>query len=242
MLKHLVAAAALLAVINGQSLPFASGEKLTYTARFNVLPVGEATLSVINDTLPDSSPAYHIIYRARTGEMADRLFKIRDRIDTWFDKEDLYTRRIQKDIREGKYRHKSTTDIFYSDSIAVTGKDTIKIQQPVRDPYSLVYYLRTLPMKVNQTINLVTFDNKKKTDFQLKITGLDNVQVPAGKFSCLVIKPFREKRILFKNEGDMEVWLSNDEKRIPVQINIKLKYGSMVLKLKEVATKTIPVD
>ena len=218
----------------GQELPFRPGEQLKYTARFNVLPVGEALLTVVALGQIDNIATYHINYQARTGSVADRLFKIRDNIDIWFDNQEMYTYRVDKNINEGRYHRKFSTYINYRDSIAVTGKDTVAITQSVRDPYSLFYYLRSQPLIIGNTLQLVTFDNNKQTDFQLKVIEKQRINVPAGTFSCLVVKPFRKQRALFKNQGDIEVWLSDDKRRLPVQIHIKLKYGSLVLRLKEV--------
>jgi len=77
--------------IAGQGLPFRPGERLKYTASFNVLPVGEALLSVVELDQIDDIATYHINYQARTGGVADRIFKIRDNIDIWFDdQENVY--------------------------------------------------------------------------------------------------------------------------------------------------------
>ena len=236
MIRFAIISAFCLTLTYGQQLPFQIGEKLEYTAKFNILPVGEALLTVVGREQIDSVSTYHVSYQAHTGKVADRLFKIRDDIDIWFDDQQMYTYRVDKNINEGRYHRKSSTYINYRDSIAVTGKDTIPISRPVRDPYSLFYYLRTQPLKIGNTLQLVTFDNNKQTAFQLKVIGKQKVKVPAGTFTCLVVKPFRKQRALFKNQGDIEVWLSDDKRRLPVQIHIKLKYGSLVLKLKQVTS------
>ncbi len=224
----------ILKVASAQSLPFAVGERLEYTARFNVLPVGEAQLVVEASDTINGVPTMHVSYQARTGEVADRLYRIRDRIDIWFSRDDLKTYRVVKDINEGKYRKHRTTRIDYDNLLAITNNDTLPIAVDIRDPYSLFYYLRTLPLADGQILDLTTFDNKKFTSFQVKITAKQKVKVPAGRFSCLLVKPFHRQRTLFKNQGDMEIWLSDDDRKIPVQINIKLKYGSLILKLKRI--------
>ncbi len=215
--------------------PFTVGERLDYTARFNVLPVGNASLLVEAQEMIGGVNTYQFKYQARTGEVADRLFKIRDKITIWADDQNFHTYRINKNIHEGKHRYKNITRFNYTDSLAISNQDTIPVTDFVRDPYSLFYYIRTLPIKVGETLSFSTFDNKKLTDFKVIVTGVENISVPAGDFSCLVVKPFREQRTLFKNQGDMEVWFSNDELRLPVQIHLKLKYGTMVLKLKQVS-------
>jgi hypothetical protein len=86
-------------------------------------------------------------------------------------------------------------------------------------------------------MEFTSFENKKSTPFKLAVTGRETVKTLAGTFNCLVVKPFSQGKALFKNEGDMQIWFSDDEKRLPVQIQIKMKFGSMRLKLKEITIR-----
>ena len=79
---------------------------------------------------------------------------------------------------------------------------------------------------------MITFDNGSLTDFQLRVDKREFISVPAGTFKCLVINPFKDEKTLLKNEGDMTIWFNEDVSRIPIQILVKLKYGTMKLKLK----------
>lgn len=213
------------------SQPFRVGENLHYTAQFNFIPAGWATLQVLEMDTVHQQPTYHVYFQARTGKIADRVYKIRDQIHTWIHYQEYYTHRQQKIIREGSYRKNSTTDIDYQRAIAVTGTDTFRISQPLRDVYSLFYYLRTIPLELDSILQFTAFDNNRETPFRLRISKRETVSVPAGSFTCIKVNPFREKRSLFKNQGDIEIWFSDDETRIPVQIQIHLKYGSMLLQL-----------
>ncbi len=217
-----------------QNIPFNVGERLTYTLQFNVIKMGRGYLSVeSNDTIA-GIPSYHVKFQANTRKFADRIFRVRDQINIWLNKTDLTTLKINKEISEGSYHKTYYTLIDYDNLIAITNKDTIKINGIVRDPYSLLYYLRTISLKVGQILDFTTFDNKKLTDFQVIVDGKETIATPAGKFPCIIIKPFREGKTLFKNEGDMKIWFSDDELRLPVQIQIKLKYGSMLLQLRTI--------
>jgi hypothetical protein len=216
----------------GQSLPFRVGEHLQYTAQFNIIPAGSASLRVMALDTVNANPTFHVRFEARTGSLADRIYKIRDRIDTWLDKTGLYTHKQSKRLREGSYRKQWHLTVDYDRSIAVTNGDTVAISHPVRDPYSLFYYLRTIPLTSGTTIPLTTYENQTLTEFYVQVTGKETVLVPAGTFPSLVVKPFREGKALFKNQGDMQIWFSDDARRLPVQIQIKLKYGSMLLRLK----------
>lgn len=218
----------------GQTLPFNVGEKLSYTLQFNVIKMGRAYLSVEESDTVSGIPSHHVKFVAKTSNFADRIFRVRDKIDIWLNKEDLTTIKIVKQIQEGDYHRNFYTTINYSKSIAVTNNDTIQISEAVRDPYSLLFYLRTVPLEVGKILDFTTFDRKKTTEFQVIVDGKETVQTPAGSFYCKIIRPFREGKSLLKNSGDMIIWFSDDEQCIPVQIKIKLKFGSMLLQLKSI--------
>ena len=72
-------------------------------------------------------------------------------------------------------------------------------------------------------------------DYKLQIKGNEIIRTELGSFTCTVIRPYQEGGNLFKNQGDMQIWISDDEKRLPVKIQIKMKFGSMTLLLKKVS-------
>ena len=218
----------------GQQIPFEVGEKLTYTLKFNVVKMGRGYLSVESMDNINGTDAYHVKFEAKTRKIADRVFPVHDIVDTWLNKSNLTTLRINKDISEGDYHKTYNSTIDYGNQIAITNNDTISINGPVRDPYSLLYYFRTIPLEVGQILDFTTFDQNKSNSFQVIVDGKEKVKVPAGNFPCLIVTPFTEGKTLLKNEGDMTIWFSDDERRLPIQIKIKLKFGSMLLQLKKI--------
>ena len=61
---------------------------------------------------------------------------------------------------------------------------------------------------------------KSTVHSNLQITGKETVRTPMGTMSCKVVRPFREGKNLFKNQGDMQIWISDDDRRLPVKIQI----------------------
>ena len=45
------------------------------------------------------------------------------------------------------------------------------------------------------------------------------------------LKMYKKSKSLLKNEGDMKIWISDSEKKLPIRIQIKMKFGSMNLDL-----------
>ena len=216
------------------SYPFKSGEKLLYDVSFAGIKAGNAYLEVINDNESKIHNEIHIRFVAKTSFLFSSVYLIDDQIDTWLDINDLYTKRIKRSIKQGNYKKESETKNYYEESISVTNKDTTLINGFLFDPYSLFYLLRTKPLILGQTIKINTFNGKKITPIQIVTKAEETINTVFGSFNCLVIKPFREGSTLLKNKGDMMIWFSNDKKRLPIQIKIKLQYGSMLLKIKEI--------
>jgi len=222
-------------ILPGQSAwPFQIGERLTYNVSYTGITAGQASLEVVNDTVVNNYHQLHIRFKARTTFPVSSIYTINDQVDTWLDSKYLYTKKLTKNIREGNYKNDSYTIIDYDQSIAITNGDTVIIDQFLRDSYSLFYFLRTIPLIIGETIDFTAFDGKIITPFQVITKTKETINTMAGTFPCLVVKPFREGTTLLKNKGDMMIWFSDDKIRLPIQIRIKLKYGSMLLKLKDI--------
>jgi len=240
----------LLTIINAdEAIPFNIGEKLIYDVSFAGIKAGKAFLEVLDDN--NNSNEIHIRFTAKTSFPFSSIYSIDDQIDTWLDRKDLYSKKIIKNINQGKYSKDSETIIikninqgnYSKDSetiidnkkfISITNKDTTKIPGYVYDPYSLFYVLRTKPLIIGETIRINTFGGKKISPIQIITKSEEVINTIYGSFNCLAVKPFRKGSTLLKNKGDMMIWFSNDKKKIPVQIKIKLQYGSMLLKIKEI--------
>tara|TARA_B100001996_G_scaffold62426_2_gene44694 strand:- start:1806 stop:2513 length:708 start_codon:yes stop_codon:yes gene_type:complete len=223
----------LLTIINAdEAIPFNIGEKLIYDVSFAGIKAGKAFLEVLDDD--NNSNEIHIRFTAKTSFPFSSIYSIDDQIDTWLDRKDLYSKKIIKNINQGNYSKDSETIIDNKKFISITNKDTTKIPGYVYDPYSLFYVLRTKPLIIGETIRINTFGGKKISPIQIITKSEEVINTIYGSFNCLAVKPFRKGSTLLKNKGDMMIWFSNDKKKIPVQIKIKLQYGSMLLKIKEI--------
>ena len=60
-----------------------------------------------------------------------------------------------------------------------------------------------------------------------------SISVPYGKFQCVSLKPISTD-FKIKNNGAIEIWYSNDDKKIPLQIKLNSSIGTFLMKLKKV--------
>lgn len=214
--------------------PFQVGEVLHYDASINLIIAGKAKLEISSIDTILGSPTYHIIFSVKSNPLLDRLYKIRDKVETWIDFDGYFTRKFKKKIREGGFRKEFSAIINYKDSLITTSDNEFFLADTIRDPYSLFYYLRTIPLELGDVHPLTTFDDNKFTSLNFSVLHKEIINVPAGRYECFVAEPYRESGSLFKSKGDMTIWFSDDDQRLPVKIILKAKFGSMVLKLKEI--------
>ena len=214
--------------------PFKVGELLKYSAEWNGIKVGNAELFLSGTELFNDIETYQITFTTRTNGLANTLFPIRDRVDVWIDKKELFTHRIKKDINQSTYKEKIDVSFNYDELKALSNEKSVDIDFKARGPYSMFYFLRTIDLVPGKIMSFSSYEGKRIVNYNLKMTGTEIVDSGLGKFSCKVIKPFSEGKELFKNKGDMRIWISETKERLPIKIQIKIQYGSMTLTLDEI--------
>ena len=74
---------------------------------------------------------------------------------------------------------------------------------------------------------------------RINVVALENqiIRSPFGTYDTIAISPIGENgnNKLLRNNGDMKIWYTNDSDRIPIKIEIKINYGSIVLLLNNIS-------
>ena len=84
---------------------------------------------------------------------------------------------------------------------------------------------------MGKSFELAAVSGKKK--YRLKVTclRLETVEVPAGKFDCILVEPMLKEDGLFKAKGKLWIWLTRDIRQIPVKMQSKIPVGSIKAEL-----------
>lgn len=237
---------------------FQVGEKLTFNIRYGIFKAGEATMEVREKTLVhDSIPAYHIVTTARSAKFFDVFYKVRDEVETYLDSRGLFSWKFNKRLREAGYKfdllveydqlhrkanvhriryHKKTPLKVRKES-----KFTLDVPAYVLDVLSAFYYVRTQRLEVGEPIYMANHDNKKVFELKVIIQRREQIKVPAGKFNCIVVKPILEGESIFKQKGELWIWLTDDEQKIPVKMKSKVAVGSISTELKKIEGVEMPI-
>ncbi len=185
----------------------------------------------------DGYPCYRIVSEARSTKMVDLFYKVRDRIVSWRDVEGGFTRLYDKRIREGRYKASRRVEYKPEDGIAYYYRnnsetaDTLKIDGLVYDVLSAFYQVRLYDLEVGNSIWLDVHDIDKQYRLEIVVLRKEKIKVPAGEFDCFVVEPKLMSSGIFRREGKMQIWLSDDEYKMPVIMRSKLYFGSVWAKL-----------
>jgi hypothetical protein len=212
---------------------------MRFVLKYGVIPAGEATLEVHDLEEINGVPAYHFVMTARSNSFIDIFFKVRDRIDSYTDTEMQHSLYYKKDQKEGKTRRNIRVDFDWQENKSTYvnfNKEPKVISQLPRtfDPLSIFYYSRLLDFeKVKEFEHPVT-DGKKNMMGILRILGKETISVPAGTFETLVLEPdLQNVEGVFskKQRAKIKLWVTNDERRLLVQMKSKAIVGSFVAEL-----------
>ena len=214
-------------------IPFGEGENLIFQIRYGLITAGRATMEIRNIALIDSVRAYHIVSVARTNKVFDKIFKVRDRHESFIDYEYLYSLRFEKHLREGKYRHDREIVFDQKRHVAINKGEEKPIAPNTRDVLAALYYVRTLDFEPGQAVAMANHASGKNYPIYIKMIGRERVSVPAGEFDCVVIEPVLETSAIFENKGKLTIWLTDDTVRMPVMMRSKVIVGAFEAVLEE---------
>lgn len=213
---------------------FKEGEKLTFDVNYGFVTAGIAVMEVPQIKKISGRNAYHVTFEVNSVPSFDMFYKVRDRYETYIDVEGLFPWRFEQHIREGGYTRDFSAFFDQRKGKAKTTEGEYEIPLYVNDIVSAFYYARTLDysnMQVNDLIHLQNFYKDKVYNLDVKFLGKEVVEVPAGKFECIIVEPLVKAGGLFKHEGNIIVWLTNDELKMPVKVRTKVVIGYVEAKL-----------
>ncbi len=221
-------------------VPYGEGERLVFAIQYGLIYAGDATLEIRNIAVIDSTPAYHIISTARTNKAFDIVFKVRDRVESFMDYENLFSLRFEKHLREGKFRRDEKVLFDQKQHIAHYEKESVPIPPNTQDFLSALYYVRTLSLEVGQAIAMANHTDGKNYPIYVKVLGRERVTVPAGTFDCIVVEPVLQTSSIFEHKGKLTIWLTDDSLKMPVLMRSKVVIGAFEAVLKEYETSGEP--
>jgi hypothetical protein len=210
-------------------VPFGVGERLEYQVKYKNIPVGSGDMEVLPMDTVRGIDTWHTVFRIKGGIL---FYRVNDRYEAWLDTHTLSSLRYWQDIDEGSYEPKRHYEIFPDKREYVENNKAPapSVEHPLDDG-SFLYYIRTVPLHVGMDTTLNDYFKAAKNPIRFKVLRKDTIDVPAGRYPAIVVQPIFQTS-LFNEGGHAEVWLSDDDNRIMLQMKSSVRFGSLSLYLK----------
>jgi uncharacterized protein DUF3108 len=219
-------------------LPFSVGERLSYDLTWLNMRAGMATMSVQEQESYEGRPQIRLNFVARSSSVVTKLYPVDNRVASTVDVESFLPRHMTFARREGKRSNDFDYTFRHGEGLVTAVKDGKPAELPIpmdaQDAISCLYYVRkALPMVPGASLTMNVHHDNKNYKLEVRVEALEMLKGSWGKRQTarvLVIMPFQG---IFLNEGNIRVWFSTDNRRVPVRMKAKVIVGSIIADLTE---------
>lgn len=215
-------------------LPFGPDERFVFSIDYGIINAGHATMEIRGVRRVGGRPCFDIRTEARSNRFFSRFYKVWDRAQSFLDTESLLPMRFEKHLREGGYRKDDVIKFDREQHFALyEDGEEVAIHPFSQDELSAFFYARTLPLVVGEDLFIDSHANHKNYPLKVIVHDRETVEVGAGTFDCFAIEPVIREGGIFTAKGRLTIWVSADERRIPVKMRTKVVVGSITASLQE---------
>lgn len=221
------------------SSAFSVPEKLIYDLAWTGVKAGTAVLEVV-----DEKDSLRITSTANSAKWVSVFYTVDDRVEAVLSrgKSQIFigqTKNYRLKIREGKHRrdkeivfdHTRHTALFIDHLDKDRERKEYPVHENVFDPLSVLYYVRTMKLDVGKPAYVDIFDSKKLWNVEVQVLRKEKISTVLGVVETIVIKPLMKSEGIFNRKGEMLIWLTDDQKRIPVKMQTKVAVGAITATL-----------
>ncbi|MCL2039035.1 MAG: DUF3108 domain-containing protein [Bacteroidetes bacterium] len=225
---------------------FTFGEKLEYKVGMISGPLkglgGSGGISISNtkkqftNSAKEKRDCYDILFWVNSEGLVDMLYSVNDKYKTLVDVAGIFPYEFHQRIREGSYKKDFKATFDQLNNTAIVGNNKYKVEDNVQDVLSALYYFRTFDLskkKNGDVIELSNFYKDSVYKLPVKIVKREIIKVPAGKFKTILVQPLVAEGGLFKFNNTISIWITDDDKKIPVKVATSIVIGDVGAELKK---------
>lgn len=227
-----------------ESWPFEVGETSEYAVLFGPVNFGRMHLQVEAQDTIRGTHAYRLSMRM---EGSIPFYKVDDRTVSWLAPDPYRSLRFEENLRQGGYRRQRRWELDH-EALTATRHDwneeaeaylphrrqrDLPMPEGALDEISYLYLIRTLPLEVGRTYEFERYFEEDGNPVVVEVLRRERVRVPAGTFNTIVLRPIIQTDGLFGEDGQAEVFISDDDRRVIVQIKSRMKRGRVNMYLRD---------
>jgi hypothetical protein len=213
--------------------PFAVGETLTYSAKLGLLTLGSGTLEVASLDSIRGEETFRFRFRLQGKTF---FFSMDDVLESWVGTRDFNSRRFLQNFVENNKTRRKLYEIYPDSGFFRESGRPLPEPSPSDplDDAAFFYFVRITPLEVGKNYSFDRYFKKKMNPVRIEVLKKEKLELPDGKeVDCLVLHPVLETKGMFSKRSDTRLWVTDDARRLPVQIRSKFNFGTITLRLKE---------
>lgn len=214
------------------AVPFQLGESLVYDVRFGAVKVGTGRMRVLAQEEVRGRAAWHVRFSVSGGTF---FYKVNDVYESWMDITTLNSLRYHQDLNQGSRDRERRFEIYPDRAVYLETTRDSEERPSVEDPLddgSFLFFIRTVPLEVGQSYTFNRYFRPDRNPVVIRVLRRERIRVPAGTFDAIVLQPIIKTSGIFSEGGQAEIWLSDDSRRMMLQMRSRLSFGSLNLYLR----------
>jgi hypothetical protein len=219
-------------------------ESLEYNIEWRLIDAGRAQLklaAIDGRTAPHWQASIHL----ESAGLVSKLYKLSDNYTVQFE-DPFCATSTSLDAFEGK-KHRDTRVVYdrAHEKASYIERDLIKnttvaaketpIPSCVADVITGLFKLRNAHLEPGQSIQIPTSDGKKTAPVRIEAQEREEIKNKLGNFKTIRYEAFLFNGVIYSKKARMFVWLTDDARRLPVQIRARMPFpiGNITLELEK---------
>lgn len=216
-------------------LPFSPDEQLVYQIRWETIEAGVACFDVLSETTVGQHPCRHFSLKVETSPLVDVFYEVRDKHDSYTDL--ALNRSMRYSKKETGSEQRDILVQFDWEKRMATYSNFNNDRKPITippgtfDPLAAFYKLRCMDLGNKKEVEFPITDGKRSFMGRAKVLGQETITCFNTTYDTYVIEPeLIHFGGVFKksDKSRLRLWITTDERRLPVRIQSKVIVGSII--------------
>lgn len=230
---------------------FIVGEKSKYKFSYGasnskgLLTAGYGQFEVNEITNIRGTDCFHIKASGGSTKIFSLFYKVEDVFETYLDSSKLVSLKFIRDVHEDKYRASQEVSFFRkknyakSKNLITKSEKKQKISKYTQDMLSALFACRTIPNKnitLNDTIFLEIYNLEKEKIIPTYFIPIkkETIKTKIGDLKTIKCKIYTQKSRIFSDKNSTYIWVSDDQRHLPVKLETPIRVGSMYIEIMSV--------
>jgi uncharacterized protein DUF3108 len=216
---------------------FKDGERLTFRVYYNMgfiwINAGNANFRTNIEDM-NGHKVYHIVGDGKTAKSYEWVYKVKDKYETYLDKETLAPDRFVRNVHEGTTKIYQDVTFNRKKEVAISSDKSYAITKCTQDVLSAIYYARNIDYSKFDPGDKIPFNmflDDKLYSLYIKYLGKEVITTKMGTYNSIKIAPLLIEGTVFSGGEKMTVWVSDDQNHVPLRVESPIAVGSIKVDL-----------